>query len=612
MIRIQHATAPAAGGGEIPARDRIDPAYTWDLEALYADVAAWEADFARIDELVRPLEAMRGGIDSPAAVARLFAAQIELERLLNKLHSYAQLREDEDTGNSESQARSARIRAKVTEVSGRLAWITPELLEHSEEDLRQWSAAEALRADRYEMVKLLRRKPHVLSAREETLLSRARDVFAAPHKAFSYLTDADLRFPRITDAEGRERELSQGRYISFLMDADRRVRRDAFGAMYDTYSSYKNTLAATLSHHVKMQNYLATTRNFPTALAASLHEDNVPVALYETLIAATHEALPHFYRYVELRRRQLGLTDLDMFDVYVPIVPDYEMKVSFEQARDWVIEACAPLGDEYVRTLRSAFADRWIDAYENRGKRSGAYSAGCYDSLPYVLLNYEGTLDHAFTLAHELGHSMHTWLANHSQPPRFASYPIFIAEIPSTLNEVLLLKYLLRTNDDPRFRAYLLNHFCDTFKGTVYRQTMFAEFEKLAHEMDASGQPLTAEALSEAYYALNARYFGPAIQADERIRWEWSRIPHFYYNFYVYKYATSFCASQIFIQRVLAGQAQVAQYLDLLRGGGSDDPLALIQRAGVDLTDRGTLVGAFQIFGETVAQLDAALQELPQ
>jgi oligoendopeptidase F len=610
MAWLQHATDAAAGGEEIPARGQIDRVHTWDLEALYRDPAAWEADFARIEELTRPLEALRGGLDGPETVAKLFAAQTELERLLNKLHSYAQLREDEDTGNNESQARTARVRAKATEVSGRLAWITPELLAHSEEDLRRWSEAEALRADRYEMVKLLRRKPHVLSEREETLLSRARDVFAAPHKAFSYLTDADLRFPRITDAQGRERELSQGRYLTFLMDGDRRVRRDAFGAMYDTYSSYKNTLAATLSHQVKLQNYLANTRNFPSALAASLHEDNVPVALYEALIGATHEALPHFYDYVELRRRQLGVAGLDMFDVYVPIVPDYEMKVPFEQARDWVIEACAPLGEEYVGALRSAFAERWIDVYENRGKRSGAYSAGCYDSRPYILLNYEGTLDHAFTLAHELGHSLHTWLANRSQPPRFASYPVFIAEIPSTLNEVLLLKYLLRTNDDPRFRAYLLNHFCDTFKGTVYRQTMFAEFEKLAHEMDAAGEPLTAEALSETYYALNARYFGPALKADERIRWEWSRIPHFYYNFYVYKYATSFCASQIFIQRVLAGQEQVTQYLDLLRGGGSDDPLALIGRAGVDLTDRGTLVGAFRIFGETVAQLDAALREL--
>lgn len=610
MTHSRWAPAPAGGRGDIPPRDQIDHAHTWDLEALYPDGAAWEADFARIEDLTHPLEEQRGGLDSAEAVARLLAAQIELERLLNKLQSYAQLREDEDTANSESQARTGRIRAEVTEVSGRLAWITPELLEHSEDELRRWSESEVLRADRYEMVKLLRRKPHVLSEREETLLSRARDVFAAPHKAFNYLTDADMRFPRVLDSQGTERELSQGRYISFLIDGDRRVRRDAFIAMYDTYASYKNTLAATLSHQVKLQNYLAATRNFPSALAAALHEDNVPVELYEALIAATHAALPHFYRYVELRRRQLGLDDLDMYDVYVPIVPDYEIEVPFEQARDWVIEACAPLGEAYVHTLRSAFAERWIDVHENRGKRSGAYSAGCYDSLPYILLNYQGTLDHAFTLAHELGHSMHTWLANQSQPPRYASYPIFTAEIPSTLNEVLLLKHLLRINDDPRFRAYLLNHYCDSFKGTVYRQTMFAEFEQRIHAMDAAGQPLTAEALGETYQALNAHYFGPTIQANERIRWEWSRIPHFYYNFYVYKYATSFCASQIFIQRVLAGHEEVTRYLDLLRGGGSDDPLALIRRAGVDLTDRATLEGAFRVFGETVEQLDTALREL--
>jgi oligoendopeptidase F len=333
MAGFRFSTGSEGGAGEIPVRGRIDRADTWDLEALYADAAAWEADFVRIEELTRPIEELHGRLDSAEAVARLFAAQTELERLLNKLHSYAQLREDEDTANSENQARSARIRAKATEVSGRLAWIMPELLAHSEEELRGWSDSEVLVADRYEMVKLLRRKPHVLSEREETLLSRARDVFSAPQKAFSYLTDADMRFPRVTDAQGRERELSQGRYISFLLDGDRRVRRDAFTAMYDTCATYKNTLASTLSHQVKLQNYIAATRNFPSALAGALHEDNVPVALYEALIAATHEALPHFYKYVELRRRQLGLDDLDMHDVYVPIVPDYEIEVPFEQAR---------------------------------------------------------------------------------------------------------------------------------------------------------------------------------------------------------------------------------------------------------------------------------------
>jgi oligoendopeptidase F len=460
------------------------------------------------------------------------------------------------------------------------------------------------------MVKLLRRKPHTLTDREETLLSSAGEVFAAPRQAFSFLTDADMRFPEVTDSAGQKRELSQGRYILFMIDRDRRVRRDAFGAMWKTYGSFKNTLASTLSSHVKLQNLLGRTHNFPSALAAALHDDNIPIALYETLISTVHEALPYFYRYLELRRRQLALSDLDMYDMYVPIVPEYEMKVSFEQARDWVVAACQPLGERYVDVLKTAFTDRWIDIYENRGKRSGAYSGGCYDSLPYILLNYQGTLDHVFTLAHELGHSMHTYLANQTQSPRFAEYPIFIAEIASTLNEMLLLKYLLGKADDPKFRAYLLNQLCDTFKGTVYRQTMFAEFEKLLHEQEAAGKPLTPDSIGEVYYDLNARYYGPAVDADRRIAREWSRIPHFYYNFYVYKYATSFCASQLFIQRVLAGDAPRDQYLDLLRAGGSGDPLELVQRAGVDLADRATLEKAFGAFSEAVDELDAVLRTI--
>jgi len=300
-----------------------------------------------------------------------------------------------------------------------------------------------------------------------------------------------------------------------------------------------------------------------------------------------------------------------MYDMYVPIVPQYDIKVPFEQAREWVVEACRPLGDEYVAILCSAFTDRWIDIYENRGKRSGAYSGGCYDTMPYVLMNYEGTLDDVFTLAHELGHSMHSWLANHTQPHRFAEYPIFIAEIASTLNEALLLRYMLAATEagagDGQFRAYLLNHLCDSYKGTVYRQTMFAEFEKRVHEMDVAGQPLTPDALCDAYGTMNREYYGPEVEADARIALEWSRIPHFYYNFYVYKYATSFCASQIFVRRVLEGGAPLAQYLDLLRAGGSADPLDLVRRAGVDLTDPATLEGAFADFGATVKDLATTL-----
>lgn len=610
MDRLLWNNEEQSSSEEIVAREAVDPAHTWDLEALYPAPSAWEEDFDRIEELVTPLEALRGQLGSAENLARLFALQTELDRVLARLYSYAHLRQDEDLDQGENQARTNRFLAKRTEIGGRLAWITPEILSHSEEELQSWSEAEALADYHYEMVRLRRRKPHTLSEAEETLLSRASEVFAASRKTFGLLLDADLRFPHVQDSEGKERELSLGRYLTFLVNRDRSVRRQAFEAFLDTFASLKNTFTSTLSSQVKLQNYLASTRHFDSALEASLHEDNIPVKLYETLIAATHEALPLFYKYVTLRKKLLQLDDLDMYDVYVPIVPDYDLKVPFEQAKEWIIAACEPLGEEYVSTIKQAFHDRWIDIYENRGKHSGAYSAGCYDSLPYILLNYDNTLNHAFTLAHELGHSMHTWLANQNQPPHKADYPIFVAEIPSTLHEGLLLRYLLDTNEDPPFRAYLLNHFCDNFKGTVYRQTMFAEFEKIVHELDASGEPLTPDVLAETYYKLNTHFFGPDLKADERIRWEWLRIPHFYYNFYVYKYATSFCASQLFLQRVLEGNSPREQYLQLLKAGGSNDPLVLIEEAGVDLTDRQTLRSAFEVFSQTVDELDQALQAL--
>jgi oligoendopeptidase F len=607
-----HAEGNQGGMGAVPERSSLEAKYQWDLARLYASDQAWEADYAKIDSLVAPLEAMRGTLSSAEAVAKFLDEEIELDRMVHKLYVYAHLKQDEDTAHSANQARMARVQARLAEVSARLAWSTPEILANSQDDLKAWVDSDILKKDRYALIRLLRRKPHTLSDKEEILLSQASDVFAAPSKAFQFLTDADLTFPEIEDGQGNKVELSKGRYILFLLDKNRQVRKRAFEALSDTYGGVRNTLASTLSSHVKLQNFIARARSFPSALEASLHEDNVPKELYESLIAATHSAFGHYYDYLDLRKHQLGIQDLDIYDVYVPLVPEYEVKVPYEEAQQWVLEACAPLGEEYVSVLKTAFTDGWIDVYENRGKRSGAYSSGCYDSLPYILLNYQGTLSNVFTLIHELGHSMHSYLANEAQSPRFSRYPIFLAEIASTLNEGLLLTYLLKKQTDPRFRAYLLNHLCDGFKGTVYRQTMFAEFEKIIHEMDASATPLTAESMADTYYDLNAQYFGPGMQADRRIALEWSRVPHFYYNFYVYKYATSFCASQLFLQRVLEGEQKRDQFLDLLRAGGSDDPLALVQRAGVDLADKKTLESAFETFGKTVKELGAVLKGLSE
>jgi oligoendopeptidase F len=592
----------------IPERSAIPEACRWDVAALYATAEAWEADYARIPTLLEPLEALRGKLTAAESVLRFLSLDTDLDVLLDRLYTYAHLKADEDTAQTANQARENRMRVTLSETAARLSWARPELLANPEDDLRHWTDLPALAPFRYSLIKLLRQKPHTLSEPEERLLAGAGTLFAAPGEVYKLLTNADLQFPEIADETGAPRQLSQGRFLSFMLNRDREVRRRAFTGLYGAYASVRNTTAATLRNHVHMHSFLARTRHYGSALEAALSADNIPVSLYDALIAAVHGALPCFHRYADLRRRCLGLDTLDMVDMYVPIVPAAELKVPFDQALQWVLEACRPLGDEYVCVLRRAATDRWIDRCENRGKRSGAYSSGCYGSIPYVLMNYQDTLDDAFTLAHELGHSMHTWLANAAQPPQTAGYPIFIAEIASTANEALLLDYLLKqpqTTHD--LQAYLLNHYCDGFRGTVYRQTMFAEFEKRLHELDAAGAPLTPDGLAAEYTELNRRYHGPAVTPDPRIGLEWSRIPHFYYNFYVYKYATSFCASQVFVNRILEGGSAREAYLDLLRAGGSADPLDLVRDAGVDLTRPETMGQAFTHFDGTVHQLAALL-----
>ena len=589
----------------VPARTEIPAEWTWDLTPLYATPAAWEADFARLDELAAPVLALQGKLDSVTAVAQLLAAETALDRVLERLHTYAHLRHDEDTANTDNQTREARIRARYAELAAQCAWITPELLMHPEADLRAWRDAPAMKDYRRTLDKVLRNKPHVLSTAEETLLAGAAEVLAAPEQTFSLLTNADMTFPDIPGPDG-PLPLTEGTYRAHLENPDRAVRRAAFETLLSGYGKLENTVATTLSSAVKAQVFMARARKFPSALVAALFDDQVPVAVYEGLLAATHEALPLFQRYLDLRKRALRLPDLDMYDLYAPLVPSCATPVPMAQAREWLLAACQPLGEEYGQLLARAFAERWVDWRENKGKRSGAYSSGCYDSPPYLLLNYHDRLDDAFTLAHELGHSLHTRLANQAQPPRAAHYPIFLAEIASTVNELLLTHHLLAQPGAPAFRAHLLNHLCESFKGTVFRQTMFAEFERDLYRWEEAGTPLTAGFLREQYYELNKKYYAPAIAAHAAIGWEWARIPHFYYDFYVYKYATSFCAALVFARRLRAGEG-VAAYLDLLRAGGSADPLDLVAAAGVDLREPRVLREAFADFGAVLTDLEQAL-----
>ena len=590
----------------VPSRGDVPEALTWDLSPLYASPEAWEADFARLDEVAAPVLAMQGKLDSAEAVARLLDAETVLDRLLEKLHTFAHLRHDEDTAHDGNQAREARIRARYAEIAAQCAWITPELLSHPEEEIRAWMDDPRLADCRRTLLKVLRNKPHVLSTAEETLLARGSEVLSASEQTYGLLTNADMAFPDVPGPDGKPLPLTEGTYRTHLENPDRKVRKAAFETLLDGYGKLQNTIASTLSATVKAHVFMAQARKFPSALEAALFDDQVPVAVYDGLISATHGALPLFHRYLDLRKRALGLPDLDMYDLYAPLVPSCAAKVPMEQARAWVQEACRPLGKEYGEALQTAFSARWIDWPESKGKRSGAYSSGCYDSPPYLLLNHHDRLDDAFTLAHELGHSLHTWMANRSQPHRMAHYPIFLAEIASTVNELLLTHHLLGQKGGAAFRAHLLNHLCDSFKGTVFRQAMFAEFERDLHRWEEEGAPLTAEFLRGQYYDLNRKYYGPGLAAHESIGLEWCRIPHFYFDFYVYKYATSFCAALVFARRLRAGEG-VDAYLGLLRAGGSRDPLDAVAAAGVDLRDAGVLREAFADFGAGLAELEGAL-----
>jgi len=594
----------------VPERGEIPAEMTWDLSRMYADGAVWEADFARLGEILPPLDEWKGKLSGAAEIRQLFELEEGVARLLNKLYVYAHLKHDEDTAAAEGQAREERIRSAYAEAAGRMAWIVPELAAKSAEELRRLAGEAALAPWARRLEKLAREKAHVLPEAAETVLAQFGDVLGAPEQVFSMLTEADMAFPDAVAADGTGHALTEGTYGKLLQSPDGALRRSAFETLYKGYKAWRNTLAATLGATVKEHVVDARVRGYPSARAAALFDDQVPEAVYDNLIASTREALPMFHRYVALRRRALGGGALGMADMYVPLVGGEAPEATPEQSREWVLAACRPLGGEYMEILARAFGERWIDWLENKGKATGAYSSGCYDSPPYLLLNHNGRLDDAFTLAHEAGHSVHTWLANRAQPPSTAEYPIFLAEIASTVNELLLSHHLLAETRDAAMRTYLLNHLCDSFKGTVFRQVMFAEFERDIHAAVERGEPLVADGLCRDYAALNAAYYGPELEADSGpespIAMEWARIPHFYYDFYVYKYATSFCAALVFARRIREGRG-VADYLGMLRGGGSRDPLDAIRDAGVDLSRPEVVRDAFREFGRTLEALETAL-----
>ncbi|MBR2439452.1 MAG: oligoendopeptidase F [Lentisphaeria bacterium] len=586
---------------ELPKRSDLPVEQTWDLTPLYKTGAAWEKDFKKLRALVRDFNQYKGKLSDPQMLYEAFRASDKLSLAVEKLYTFAHLRSDEDTGNSENRARVDRISALSSEIGGETAWFEPELSALPEEQFKALLKAPVLKFYRRTLKEIGRDRKHTLSEAEERVLELSGDAFQTPEKTFSALNDADLVFPMIKDEKGKDIRLSHGNYIKMLESENRTVRHDAFKGIYSVYSMFKNTFASLMDAEVRNHVVDAKMRHYKSALCSSLSEDNIPESVYRSLISAVHENLEPLYEYFAFRAEKLGLKKLDMYDIHCPLVPNAARNVPWDEAVSMVKNALAPLGEEYVSVLDKAFRERWMDIPECKGKRSGAYSGGCYGKPPYLLLNHSGNLDSVFTLAHELGHSLHSYFSDRSNDYHYAGYKIFVAEVASTTNEILLQHYLLSKAETQAEKAYLVNYLIDTFRGTLYRQTMFAEFELMMHEHSAEGIPLTAEHLSNEYYKLNALYHGDAVEPDQDIRYEWARIPHFHYDFYVYKYATGISAAAALAQKILAGDTD--GYFRFLKAGDSKDVIDIMKDAGVDFTTPEPINQALKLFADQVKQL---------
>ena len=588
---------------QLKDRKDMDPAFLWDLSSLFKDDEAWEEAFAGLSQKVDAVAAFDGKIvqaddgETAKNIRALLEAETELDLLLSDLFSYANLRRSEDTRAPQAQKMYARIYAKYVEAVTRTAFVQPQILSLSEQTLRKVMETETLAPYRFVMEKLVRQKPHTLSEKEEALLARFGEVFAAPGQIADNLQDADLVFDPVKDAEGQEHELTGSNYILLQTSPDRTLRENSFRSFYKGYRQHINTFASAYAGAVKAAAAQAQVRGYASSRAMSMADENVPAEVYDTLIETVRAHLPAMYGYAELRKKLLSLDQLHYYDLYTPLTGSSGRKYTYQQAQQIILDAVAPLGESYTRIVREGFSSRWIDVYPNRGKSSGAFSSGTYGSNPYIMTNFTGTLDSVSTIAHEMGHSMHTWHSNHTQPPQYAEYTLFVAEVASTVNENLLVEHLLKTERDPGERLALLNQYLENFKGTVFRQVMFAEFEKNAHEMAERGEALDPESLNSLYEGLVRDYFGPVLVMDEEVKYEWARIPHFYRPFYVYKYATGYTSAVALSEAVRTGGGQaVRRYLEFLSMGGSADPLDELRHAGVDLASPAPLHAALQKF----------------
>ena len=597
---------------KIPQRSEVASEYKWRLEDLYESDEAFEKALADAGKYPGMLAEFQGKISESAAdLLAYFRLDDEITEAARNLIHYSNRKSDEDTRVSLYSGYCDRVEALLTNIGSAAAFAVPEILTISDEKMQEFYKQESgLKLYELALSRIFKRREHILTPEEERILAMTGEMRSTPSSVFSMLDNADMKFPDAIDKDGNAHQITHGSYIPLMQGEDRVLRKSAFENLYNTYKSFENTYTAILSGHLKTLSFNAGVRKYENTLEAALDSTEVPQSVYHSLIEAVHANMDKMYRYVELRKKLLGVDELHYYDLYAPMVSDADMEIPYEQARDMVLEAVKPLGEDYVKLMKDGFSGGWIDVYENEGKCSGAYSAGA-SVHPYVLLNHTDDLQSAFTIAHEMGHALHSYFSNKHQPTAYSDYEIFVAEVASTFNESLLMQHLLRTTTDKKQKAYLINYFLEQFRTTLYRQTMFAEFELKINEAQARGEAITSDLLCELYGDLNKLYFGDGIVPDEEIKYEWARIPHFYYNYYVYQYATGFSAAIALSQRVLnGGEAEVNDYLGFLKGGNSKTPVDLLKGAGVDMTDTKVVSDALKLFGELLDEMEQLANEI--
>ncbi len=597
----------------LPSRSEVKEELTWRLEDIFQTDEEWEKEYSAIQEEIPEGEQFKGKLDESAET--LYSAlkfQSKLSQRMGKLYTYAHMRYDQDTADSHYQAFNARAESLYSKLASVFSYIVPEILAMDENRLKQFlEENKDLQLYQKALDEINLKRGHVLSSEQEALLAEASEVLGASSTTFGMLNNADLVFPVMKDEEGNDVQLSHGNYIQFLESQDRDVREQAFKNIYDTYGKFTNTFASTLSGTIKKDNFYAKARNYDSARQAALSANNIPESVYDNLVSTINKNLHLLHRYIGLRKKVIQVDKLHMYDLYVPLVKEVDMKIKYEEAKDILLEGLKPLGEDYINILKEGFENRWVDVVENKGKRSGAYSSGTYGTNPYILMNWQDNVNNLFTLAHEFGHSVHSYYTRKSQPYPYGNYSIFVAEVASTCNEALLGDYLQKTTTDKQKRLYLINHYLEGFRGTVFRQTMFAEFEHLIHQKAQNGEALTSDLLTNEYYELNKKYFGEEnLHIDKEIGLEWSRIPHFYYNYYVYQYATGFSAATALSQQILdEGEEAVKRYIGFLQAGSSDYPIEVLKKAGVDMTSSEPIEAACKVFEEKLNEMEQLLNE---